>query len=145
MNDKAEFSEVSQGGKTICRTLLPKKAVIEFIGGEGKQFWSDGKNWAIPEYKRDDPMYKRTRNTPHNTHPLVGQWRVEVSPKKASTNDHFLHILQVGDESLRQLPQTQCKDGKDAVMLDFDYDGKHYSLSFDKTKNSGCTIKVTKL
>lgn len=145
MNDKAEFSEVSQGGKTICRTLLPKKAVVEFIGGEGKQFWSDGKNWAIPEYKREDPMYKRTRNTPHNTHPLVGQWRVEVSPKKASTDDHFLHILQVGDESLRQLPQTQCKDGKDAVMLDFDYDGKHYSLSFDKTKNSGCTIKVTKL
>ena len=145
MSGKSEFSEVSQGGKSICRTLLPKKAVVEFIGGEGKQFWVDGKNWAIPEYKQDDPMYKRSRNIPRNNHPLVGQWRVEVSPKKASTNDHFLHILQVGDESLVSLPETSCKEGKDAVTLSFDYAGKHYSLLFDKTKKSGCTINVTKL
>ena len=145
MNGKSEFSEVSQGGKSICRTLLPKKAVVEFIGGEGKQFWSDGKNWPIPEYKKEDPMFKRYRNTPRNNHPLVGQWRVEVSPKKAATNDHFLHIIQVGDESLQSLPQTECKDGKEAVTLDFDYGGKHYSLSFDKTQRSGCKIKVTKL
>ena len=145
MNGKSEFSEVSQGGKSICRTILPKKAVLEFVGGEGKQFWSDGKNWPIPEYKKDDPMFKRFRNTPRNNHPLVGQWRVEVSPKKAATNDHFLHIIQVGDESLQSLPQTECKDGKEAVTLDFDYGGKHYSLSFDKTQRSGCKIKVTKL
>ncbi len=145
MNGKAEFSEVSQGGKSICRTLLPKKAVVEFIGGEGKQFWSDGKNWAIPEYKKDDPVYKRYKNTARNNNPLVGQWRVEVSPKKAAKADNFLHIIQVGDESLRSLPQTDCKDGKDVATLDFDYAGKHYSLLFDKTKRSGCKIKVTKL
>lgn len=145
MSGKAEFLEVSQGGKSICRTLLPKKAVVESIGGEGKQFWSDGKNWAIPEYKQDDPMYKRFRNIPRNNHPLVGQWRVEVSPKRASTSDNFLHIIQVGDESLMSLPQTDCKDGKETVLLNFDYAGKHYSLSFDKGQKSGCTIIVTKL
>jgi heparin/heparan-sulfate lyase len=118
---------------------------VEFVGGEGKQFWSDGKNWAIPEYKQGDPMYKRSRNIPHNNHPLVGQWRVEVSPKKASTTDHFLHIIQVGDESLQSLPQTECKESNNAVTLDFDYGGKHYSLLFDKTQKSGCKIKVTKL
>ena len=144
MSGKMEFSEVSQGGKSICRTLLPKKAVVEFVGGEGKQFWSDGKNWAIPEYKQNDPMYKRTRNIPQNNHPLVGQWRVEVSPKKAATNDHFLHIIQVGDESLQSLPQTECKDGKDALVLTFDYADKHYSLVFDKNSKSGCSITVTK-
>ncbi len=145
MNGKMEFSEVSQGGKSICRTLLPKKAVVEFVGGEGKQFWSDGKNWAIPEYKQNDPMYKRNRNTPRNNHPLVGQWRVEVSPKKATTADHFLHIVQVGDESLRSLPQTNCSDGKDAVILQFDYADKHYAIEFDKTQRSGCKIKVSNL
>lgn len=143
MTGKSEFMEVSQGGKSICRTILPKKAVVELIGGEGKQFWSDGKNWAIPEYKQGDPMYKRSRNTPSNNHPLVGQWRVEVSPKKAATNDHFLHIIQVGDESLRALPQTNCSDGRDAVKLQFEYAGKHYSLEFDKTQKSGCKIEVT--
>jgi heparin/heparan-sulfate lyase len=90
-------------------------------------------------------MYKRSRNTPRNNHPLVGQWRVEVSPKKAATSDHFLHIIQVGDESLRSLPQTHCKDGQNAVMLQFDYAGKHYSLEFDKTQRSGCKINVTDL
>ncbi len=145
MNGKAEFSEVSQGGKSICRTLLPKGAVVERIGGEGKQFWSDGRNWAIPEYKKEDPMFKRYKNTPRNNHPLVGQWRVEVSPKKQSTTDHFLHIVQVGDESLQSLPQTVCKDGKEAVTLKFDYAGKSYSLSFDKTRQYGCEIKVSNL
>ena len=144
MSGKTEFSEVSQGGKSICRTILPKKSVVELVGGEGKQFWSDGKNWAIPEFKKDDPLYKRNRNTPRNNHPLVGQWRVEVSPKKSATSDHFLHIVQVGDESLRALPQTECKDGKDVAILDFDYGDKHYSLSFDKREKSGCEIKVTK-
>ena len=145
MNGKMEFSEVSQGGKSICRTLLPKSAVVERIGGDGKQFWSDGENWAIPEYKQGDPMYKRFRNTPNNKHPLVGQWRVEVSPKKSATNDHFLHIIQVGDESLQSLPQTECKDGKEAVTLNFNYAGKRYSLSFDKESKYGCKIDVTKL
>ena len=142
MNGKMEFSEVSQGGKSICRTLLPKKAVVERVGGEGKQFWSDGQNWPIPEYKKEDPLYKRNRNTPLNNSPLVGQWRVEVSPKKGATNDHFLHIIQVGSESLQALPSTECKDGKDAVLLKFEYAGKHYTLTFDKREKSGCDIKV---
>lgn len=145
MVGKNEFSEVSQGGKSICRTLLPKGAVIERIGGEGKQFWSDGKNWAIPEYKADEPAYKRYKGVPRNNHPLVGQWRVEVSPKKAATSDHFLHIIQVGDESLQALPQTECKDTKEAVILKFKYADKSYTLSFDKTKRSGCKIEVKSL
>lgn len=144
MNGKMEFSEVSQGGKSICRTLLPTKAVVELVGGDGKQFWSDGKNWPIPEYRPEQPMYKRSKNTPNNKYPLVGQWRVEVSPKKVAATNHFLHIIQVGDESLKALPQTTCKDGKEAVTLQFDYDGKHYSLVFDKTQRSGCNITVTK-
>lgn len=142
MNGKSEFSEVSQGGKSICRTLLPKGAVVERIGGEGKQFWSDGKNWPIPEFKADDPDTKRYKGVPRNNHPLVGQWRVEVSPKKAATNDHFLHIIQVGDESLQALPQTECKDTKDAVTLKFNYADASYILTFDKTAKHGCTIEV---
>lgn len=142
MSGKAEFSETSQGGKSICRTLLPKGAVIERIGGEGKQFWSDGQNWPIPVYQPKDPMYRRSRNIPLNTHPLVGQWRVEVSPKKAATNDQFLHIIQVGGENLESLPKTECKDGKESVVLKFNYAEKSYSLTFDKTKSYGCTIEV---
>ena len=89
-------------------------------------------------------MFKRYRGTPRNNHPLVGQWRVEISPKRAAKADNFLHIIQVGDESLKALPQTDCKESKEAVTLNFDYADKHYSISFDKTRKSGCSIKVTK-
>jgi heparin/heparan-sulfate lyase len=46
--DGLTFTETSQGGRTICRTLYPADAVMEKIGGPGKQFWSDGKNWPLP-------------------------------------------------------------------------------------------------
>ncbi len=132
-NGKMEFSESSQGGKSICRTLLPKDAKLEFVGGEGKQFWSDGKNWTIPEIHR--------KSLP-NTNPLFGQWRVEVTPKKAATQDHFLHIIQVGDESLQTLPRTKTVDKPDCVILSFGYEGKAYTLTFDKRRDYGCEIKV---
>jgi heparin/heparan-sulfate lyase len=136
MNGKMEFSEVSQGGKSICRTLLPKKAKLELVGGEGKQFWSEGRNWPIPD------MHKSWLK---NTNPLMGQWRVEVSPKKAATRDHFLHIVQVGDKNLAALPKTKCEESKESATLSFDYEGQHYSLTFDKRANYGCKIKIDKL
>ena len=79
-----EFVEVSQGGKSICRTLLPQKALVEKIGGEGRQFWSDGKNWPLPNPDDEDrnEVHVANRKTGNN-HPLFGQWRIEVSPKKS--------------------------------------------------------------
>ena len=140
-----EFAEVSQGGKSICRTLLPQKAVISKIGGEGKQFWSDGKNWPLPDPKKEDRSQVHVVNRKAgNDHPLFGQWRVEISPKKSAEKDYFLHILQVGDESLQSLPKTKCEDGKESVILSFDYAGSTYTLTFDKTKQYGCKIKIAK-
>ena len=140
-----EFSEVSHGGKSICRTLLPQKAVISKIGGEGKQFWSDGKNWPLPDPKKEDRSQVHVVNRKAgNDHPLFGQWRVEISPKKSAEKDYFLHILQVGDESLQSLPKTKCEDGKENVILSFDYAGSTYTLTFDKTMQYGCKIKIAK-
>ncbi len=134
---RTEFAEESQGGKSICRTLLPKRANIDFVGGPGKQFWSDGRNWPIPE--------RNKKWIPKNDHPLVGQWRVEVSPKLAATHDHFLHIVQVGDETLKSLPKTKTKESDNEVTLSFEYQSKNYTLTFDKTKDYGCKIEVNKL
>ncbi len=135
---KDGFSESSQGGKSICRTLLPKGAVIEFVGGEGKQFWSDGRNWAIPE----NAAYTKRYKTSINNHPTFGQWRVEVSPKAASKSDYFLHIIQVGDHKLRALPKTKTVESEDCISLSFEYGGKSYSLVFDKNANYGCKIGI---
>ena len=134
--DGLTFTETSQGGRTICRTLYPADAVIEKIGGPGKQFWSDGKNWPLPA--------ELPSNCPPETWPLLGQWRVEVKPGAARKEDIFLHMLQVGDNNLKALPETTLNDTDDALSMSFVYEGKNCTLSFNKKSNYGCSIDVKK-
>lgn len=142
LRGKMEFSETSQGGKSICRTLLPEKVRIEKVGGPGKQFWSDGRNWPIPDMTPEDYGYANRHQVPGNEHPMVGQWRIEVYPEKQTEKDIFLHIIKVGDETLRTLPKTKTiRNGKN-IELEFRYDKKIYQLIFDMDAKSGCTINV---
>ena len=128
------FTETSQGGRTICRTLYPADAVIEKIGGPGKQFWSDGRNWPLPA--------QLPSNCPPAEWPLLGQWRIEVKPGAARTDDMFLHMIQVGDINLKALPDVTLNETVDALEMSFAYSGKDYSLSFNKKSTYGCTINV---
>jgi heparin/heparan-sulfate lyase len=71
-------------GKLVQTTLLPlvEHAVIEKIGGPGREFWSAGRNWpATPPFAN-----KESRG-----------WRVEVSDKSAGKVARFLHVEQVMD------------------------------------------------
>ena len=132
--DGLEFSETSQGGKSICRTLFPSDAVLEKIGGPGKQFWSDGRNWPLPAEKGTA--------VPDDDWPMVGQWRMEVRPGEARTEDVFMHMIQVGDESLAALPQTETFETDAEIGVTFIYDGKSWRLAFDKSGTYGCNITV---
>lgn len=134
--DGLTFTETSQGGKTICRTLYPKDAVLEKIGGPGRQFWSDGKNWPLPS--------ELPANCPPEDWPLLGQWRVEVKPAAAQEDDIFLHVIQVGDTSLKALPETVLDETDASVSVSFSYAGKDFQLSFDKKSSYGCNIQVKK-
>ena len=142
MNGRLEFSETSQGGKSICRTLFPKNARLEKIGGPGKQFWSDGRNWPLPVLTPDDYGYASRANNPTDDWPLVGQWRVEVHPGKPERYDYFMHIIQVGDESLKALPKTRTFDNREEIGVKFRYEGKTYRIAFFKDAENGCDIKV---
>lgn len=144
MNGKLEFAETSQGGKSICRTLFPKNAKIEKIGGPGKQFWCDGRNWPLPVLTPEDYGYATRGNTPPDDWPLVGQWRVEVHPGKAAMSDFFMHIIQVGDESLKSLPKTRTFENKETIGVEFKYNDRTYRISFFKDAENGCDVKVIK-
>ena len=137
-----EFSEQSQEGKSICRTLFPTDAKVEKIGGPGKQFWSDGRNWPLPELTPEDYGYANRGAVPEGSWPLVGQWRVEVKPAIESKTDYFMHIIQVGDESLSSLPKTKTFEDETSMGVEFKYGGKKYKLVFDKTADYGCKITV---
>lgn len=132
--DGLTFTETSQGGRTICRTLYPKDAVLEKIGGPGMQFWSDGRNWPLPP--------ELPGNCPPENWPLLGQWRVEVRPAATRTDDIFLHMIQVGDSTLKSLPETVLTETDASISMMFRYCGKNFKVSFDRKSVYGCDVEI---
>lgn len=139
MKGDREFSETSDGGKMICRTLYPANAMLTKIGGSGKDFWSDGRNWPLPKLTPQE--YGYNMNLPPANHPQLGHWRMEVSPPTASKEDLFMHIIQVGDKDLSDLPDTETFETATQIGVKFTYLGKYHTLTFDKTKAYGCRIQ----
>lgn len=126
-----EFYASHEQGRLVCKTIYPENSTMEFVGGPGKQFWSDWKNWALP-YGGDN-------------HPLYGQWRIEVSPATAQNDDIFLHLIQVGDRSadVRSLPTAQKAEESGMKGVQFSYANKTYKVLFTTTGKAGGKITIT--
>ena len=52
-----------------------------------------------------------------------------------------MHIIQVGDTALPDLPRTETFENTAQIGVRFTYQGKRYILTFDKTKSYGCQIE----
>ncbi|MEQ9289610.1 MAG: DUF4962 domain-containing protein [Cyclobacteriaceae bacterium] len=83
-------------GKLVNTALLPQlaDADITSIGGKGKEFWVFGENYKNDPYPGNDPANER------------GSWRVEISPKKRSTEDYYLNVMQVMDSDQKSLHEV---------------------------------------
>jgi heparin/heparan-sulfate lyase len=79
-----------RNGKLVNTVLLPeiKNQDIQKIGGPGKEYWSDGKNWG--SVTQED----------------AGGWRIELSPVNASLSDNFLNVIQAMDADRNAGKQT---------------------------------------
>jgi hypothetical protein len=75
-------TEHPYNGKMVNHTLLPinDDVRIEKIGGNGKEFWVEGKNYPLKESKTE-----------------AGSWRVEISPVNPANEHLFLNVMQVMD------------------------------------------------
>jgi heparin/heparan-sulfate lyase len=131
------FSAVHEEGVLFCKTLLPKEAVLTKIGGPGKQFWNDGRNWPIPKnWSRVKPSVE--------DHELLGQWRVEVSPKKPRRDDCFLHLIEVGDrkKKTRMVEAEFTKRGRD-VEITFQSKGRKWKIRFAAVGPPAGSVEIT--
>jgi heparin/heparan-sulfate lyase len=109
-------------GRIFCRTLLPEDAVIQKVGGPGKQFLTDDINWEIEEkYYNEDGTLK---------HELMGWGRVEVIPGAPRTDDVFLHLIQVGDQKLEAMCEAELIQEDGTAGLRFTADGRTVQLRF---------------
>ena len=81
-------------GRLFCETVLPADARLEKIGGPGKEFWSNGKNWE-PDAAFLASAARGAKRTGRG--PYMGAWRLEVAPGAPRANDRFLHVLTATD------------------------------------------------
>ena len=98
-------------GKLFTKTLLPKDAKSEVIGGPGKEFWTNGQNFPVGEKWES---YWQRRN-------FLGRYRLEVSPAEAGTRTRMLHVLQAADiDTPAMIPvkllQDATRDGAELTL-----------------------------
>ncbi|RMG30817.1 MAG: DUF4962 domain-containing protein, partial [Gammaproteobacteria bacterium] len=77
-------------GAMRVRVLLPEDARLRFVGGPGREFWVDGRNYDA--HGRIRALLARRRKNP----PEPGSWRVEILPGRARAEDRFLMVLVPG-------------------------------------------------
>ena len=110
-------SAKANGGTLFCRTLLPEGAAQEKIGGPGREFWSNGKNWEInPRYVRDSEAVCARRP---GSGPWFGKWRLSVRPAASAKADRFLHVINVsGDERAVPYESRAVREkGRDGAVV----------------------------
>ena len=109
-------------GRIFARTLLPEDAVLEKVGGPGNEFLADGVNYAIdagPSQLIIENKYPIGRIHYDEIPELMGRWRMEVRPGTARKEDLFLHLIQVGDQSLCAMSEADVTATEPNVELSF--------------------------
>ena len=114
--DGQTFTVVNGPGKLWGRTLLPQTVQYESVGGEGKEFWVDGKNWPPPKGVKPD----------------TGRWRLEVSPAQPATRDYFLHVLYATASTDQAHPDCSVAQTADSVSVTVKHGGNTWVVRLAK-------------
>jgi len=117
-------------GRMLCQTVLPTDAKLTPIGGPGKEFLAAGKNWKI-----------KTGTLKPEQLALMGQWRVEVTPGKPRKEDIFLHVIQVGNQTLKSMDSIQKIDTEAQVGIRITIDDGTWQVMFNKAGSLAGHIK----
>lgn len=138
---KNTASAVSGGGKIFCQTLLPENAQISKVGGPGKEYWVNGKNFEInPKVVKS--AYKKAERAGRG--PYFGAWRLEVSPEKPSADDRFLHVISVGGEDMSSAVKAKLLKDKDRDGVTLTIKGKKMTFWFNRNGEVGGQVVIGK-
>ncbi len=132
-------------GRIFCRTLLPEDAVIEAVGGPGREFLADGRNYPIdagPSQERLRNAFPLPRPVYAEVPELMGRWRVEVKPGAARREDVFLHLLEVGSGGLKEMAPAAVRRVGDAVELRFEPGAKTVTILFATRGAAAADIRI---
>ncbi len=95
-------------GSLFIRPLLPEKPKITVIGGDGKEFWTNGRNWLF--------LNAETLLTKPN---WQGRYRLEIEPAEATAETRFLTVLQAAAKSETAMVPVKIVNEKNADGVEF--------------------------
>lgn len=138
------FSFDEEQGRLFCRTFLPHDFVRTKIGGPGKEFWIENRNYhlgktRIAEYKKryGEEGFKKLK---------WGNWRVELSAKGDRKDNEFLNLIQVGlKKDTSQMVPSKMVTSKGMTGVEFTAkDGTLWTVLFTKDGKGGHIKAVRK-
>ncbi len=112
-----QFRAEQDEGRLISTTLLPDDAHLDKVGGPGKEFWVIDRNFPFS----DDP---------DDIADLMGRWRIEVSPGEPREQDFFLHVLEVGDQTIESAIDPVWTTEDDRVRLQLNVGDRTATIHF---------------
>lgn len=120
------FSFDEEQGRLFCKTLLPANFNRTKVGGPGKEFWVDGKNYPLGKTRQAEYV----RRFKGKKAPLFGNWRMEITPGKPVTKVRYLNLIQVGFK----------KDTPGMVKSQYVKEGSFEGVSFTSRDNTAYTV-----
>jgi heparin/heparan-sulfate lyase len=134
--DNDIFSAVHRNGKIFVRTLMPQDFHSEKIGGPGKEFWADGRNWPI------EGDYNKKRTPDQH---LFGCYRMEISSDNANKKELFLHLIEVGDKhELTKMTLSRFINKRNKAGIEFDTRETTVRILFNRDGEVGGNIRITR-
>ncbi|MEW6357401.1 MAG: heparinase II/III family protein [Planctomycetota bacterium] len=137
--DGSQFRADEGKGRLFCRTLLPKDAKLTKVGEPGKEFWASGMNWEINDAVKEQ-LRKAKEKTGQDA--LLGNWRMEISPASPRTDDVFLHLIQVGEQSLPRMCPSKLIEEPGKVGVAFEIPAGSVSVTFTTEGGPAGRIKM---
>lgn len=133
-------------GRLFCRTLLPEDARIEPVGGPGREFLVEGVNYSLtagPAAWAAETGSRVATLDYEEVPELMGRWRVEVRPGEARADDVFLHLIEVGDQSLERMSDAEVSTGAaGGVTLTFAAGERTVTLLLPTSGSIGGQIRI---
>ena len=132
----------SQGGEgaLFLRTLLPAAVRTEIIGGPGREFWTNGRNFPVdapqllPSIKQCGGLEKT----------WLGRYRYEISSETPRLRDHFLTLLQAADAEEKEMVASTLLQGDETDGIRFTTcEGLTAELHFRKNGPLNGTLLLT--
>ena len=114
------------------KTLLPEKATLTTVGGPGKEFVVNGKNYSISAAYIAKSVKRGSIKSFQDM--VIGHWRMEVTPPPGHVDDTFLHVIEVGKkDKLSSMHEVKFKQTDSHYEIDLDLGIRKAKVMLHKT------------